>query len=206
MSGILDRRLDDTVFTVFDFETTGMSFNYGDKIVEFAFVKYSYKDGVIEQISSKVNPQRRIPIDASLVHGIYDRDVAEAPLIDSFIQEIAEFIEGTVLVGHNVYFDLRFLEGEMERSCVDVENPYLCTMGFPGFLGEKTQRRLGDICAEKGISLINAHSALDDTLATVKLLESQIKDAMATGLTTFRDLGSLKKSYKFISSWRRCLD
>ena len=79
MSGILGKRLDEVIYTVFDFETTGLSYDYGDKVVELAFVRFSYKDGIIDEFSSLVNPQRSIPSDASDVHGIYDSDV-NAPI------------------------------------------------------------------------------------------------------------------------------
>lgn len=201
MKGIFDKRLDDVIYTVFDFETTGLSYDNGDKIVELAFVKYSFKDGIIDEFSSLVNPEISIPYSASEIHGIYDVDVVNAPTFKAFKDKILSFINGTILVGHNVYFDLRFLNGEMSEFNIEINVPYICTMGFPGFIGGKTRQKLENICNDKGISLINTHSALDDTKATVELLNEHIKDAHSNNLFTFSDLKSKKKSYKFISSW-----
>jgi DNA polymerase III epsilon subunit family exonuclease len=201
MSGILEKRLDEVIYTVFDFETTGMSYANGDKVVELAFVKYSIKDGVIDEFSSLINPEISIPYDASEVHGIYNDDVANAPTFKVFKERILSFIDGTILVAHNVYFDFRFLNGEMSKFGIEINAPHICTMGFPGFIGGKTKQKLENICNENGISLLNAHSALDDTKATVELLQKHIEEAHSNNLFTFRDLKSTKKTYKFISSW-----
>ena len=203
MRGILDKRLDEVVYTVFDFETTGMSYNNGDKIVELAFVKYSFMDGITDEFSSLVNPQISIPFDASEVHGIYDADVKNAPTFDAFKTKTLNFVRGTVLVGHNVYFDLRFLNGEMSEYGTEINAPHICTMSFPGFVGGKTKQKLGNICRAKGITLSHAHSALADTKATAELLEKHIEDAHQNNLFTFKDLKSTKKTYKFISSWSK---
>lgn len=202
MSGILEKRLDEVIYTVFDFETTGLSYDNGDKVVELAFVKYSFKDGIIDEFSSLVNPQIPIPFDASEVHGIYDSDVKNAPTFASFKDKILSFIDGTILVGHNVYFDLRFLKGEMSELAIEINAPHICTMGFPGFVSGKTRQKLDIICKEKGITLSNAHSALDDTKATVELHKRHIEDAHFNDLFTFGDLKSTKRTYKFISSWK----
>ena len=203
MSGILNKRLDEITYTVFDFETTGMSYTQGDKVVEFAFIKYSFADGIIAEFTSKVNPQRYIPTDVSAIHGIYDHHVANAPIFSYFTEDILKFIEGTVLVGHNVYFDMRFLTGELASNNIEIDKPHICTMSFPGFLNQKTRQKLGIACKNRGISLINAHSALGDTRATTELFHNQILDAKELSLDTFSDLKKLKKSYKFISSWNR---
>lgn len=205
MNGILAKRLDEVIYTVFDFETTGLSYDYGHKVVELAFIKYSFKDGIIDEFSSLVNPLIPIPFEASEVHGIYDTDIKNAPVFASFKDKILSLIDGSVLVGHNVYFDLRFLKGEMSELAVNIDGPHICTMGFPGFVSGKTRQTLGEVCKEKGISLSNAHSALDDTKATVDLLKRHIEDAHFNNFYTFNDLKSTKKTYKFISSWQNKL-
>jgi DNA polymerase III epsilon subunit family exonuclease len=199
--GILNLHLDQVVYTVFDFETTGMSYNFGDRIVEAAFVKFSLSDGIIDEFTTLINPGIEIPYDVSMVHGIFDEDVTDAPYFSSFVHNILNFIDNTILVGHNVYFDLAFLKGEMSSFGIEVKSPYLCTMGFPGFYGAKTRQKLGNICTNNGICLMDAHTALADTKATAELLKVHILSAKKKGLHTFMDLKETKKSYKFISSW-----
>jgi DNA polymerase III epsilon subunit-like protein len=104
-------------------------------------------------------------------------------------------------VGHNVYFDLSFLKGEMSQFGIELKSPYMCTMGFPGFYGGKSRQKLGVSCADNKISLTNAHTALADTKATTELLIAHILKAKQKGLHTFMDLKKTKKNYKFISSW-----
>ena len=199
--GILNLHLDKAVYTVFDFETTGMSYNFGDKIVEAAFVRFSLTDGIIDEFTTLIDPRIDIPYSASMVHGIYDKDVKGAPSFGNFVHNILNIIDNTILVGHNVYFDLSFLKGEMSQFGIELKSPYMCTMGFPGFYGGKSKQKLGVSCAENQISLTNAHTALADTKATTELLRAYILIAKQKGLHTFSDLKKTKKSYKFISSW-----
>jgi DNA polymerase III epsilon subunit-like protein len=199
--GILSKRLDEVKYAIFDFETTGMSFGKGDKVVELAFVKYSYTNGIIEEFSTLVNPGRNIPPEASDVHGIYDQDVYGLPFFDNYVHNILKIISDTVLVGHNVYFDLRFLHGEMSAFGFNFNSPHVCTMGFPGFFGGQTGLKLSRICQEYGISSINSHNALADVRATTKLLEKFIDTAFGKGIYTFQDLKCIKNTSKFVSSW-----
>ncbi len=201
MSGILDLKLKEATYTVFDLETTGMSMQNGDRIVEAAFVQYSFSGGVLKEFCTLINPQRSIPWDVSAIHGICDTHVKNAPKFRNFVRNILDLIAGTILVGHNVYFDMRFLTGEMSQLGIEINHPHICTMGYPGFNGGKTQLSLQKACDLNGISLLNAHSALDDTHATVKLLERHIQESSLRGLNSFRDLKKTDKQYKFISSW-----
>ncbi|MFW5872212.1 MAG: PolC-type DNA polymerase III, partial [bacterium] len=201
MSNIISKRLDEVVYTVFDFETTGMSYENGDKVVELAFAKYSLKDGIIEEFSSLINPGIPIPWNVSNIHGIYDKDVVNAPTFVDLTGNILSIIDGTILVGHKVYFDLKFIEGEMSEIGITIKHPHICTMGFSGFFGRKSGQSLLNVCNDLGINLKNAHTALADVKATIALLERHIHESISNGFYTFGDLKKTKKKYKFISSW-----
>ena len=63
---------------VFDLETTGTNTSK-DRIVEIALIKI-FPDGKTEEKCRRINPGIPIPIESSLVHGIYDKDVKDEPL------------------------------------------------------------------------------------------------------------------------------
>ncbi len=100
-------------FTVFDFETTGLSPRH-DRIIEVAAVKV-LPDGMRESYHSLVNPERRIPYGASSVNNITDAMVREAPRFSALVPLFLEFCRGSTLVAHNARFDLGFLQESLHR-------------------------------------------------------------------------------------------
>ena len=106
--------LDGERVLAFDLETTGISTS-SDRIVQIALIGAAL-DGEPIHYERIINPGRPIPYGASNVHGIYDSDVRGKGRFSSIVDEVAELIDGAVIVGHNVRkFDLEMLEGEFLR-------------------------------------------------------------------------------------------
>ncbi len=83
----------------FDLETTGIQINR-DRIVEISIAKAN-PDGSVEVKTRRVNPGIPIPIEASLVHGIYDEDVKDEPSFRMVARSLATFLDGCDLAGFN---------------------------------------------------------------------------------------------------------
>jgi len=99
----------------FDTETTGFSFNKGDKIVEIGAVKI--KDGIItDTYQQYINPERSIPAKVIKVHGITDDKVKNEPLFHEIIDDFMDFIKGCTLVAHNAKFDIEFMGSEINND------------------------------------------------------------------------------------------
>ncbi|SVA20178.1 uncharacterized protein METZ01_LOCUS73032, partial [marine metagenome] len=94
-------------YCVIDLETTGLD-NLTDAIIEIAVIKFDL-DGISETYQSFVNPGREIPPFISDLTGIFDKDVLVAPEFNSIIPKLKEFIGDSILIGHNVGFDVGFL-------------------------------------------------------------------------------------------------
>ena len=155
----------------FDLETTGFNPRQ-DRVVQFALVG-SDSDGSQLSLQSLVNPGRRIPVEASTVHGIFDGDVRDARSFGEHLDSICEMIEGAIIVGHNVIaFDWRFLEMECIRIGREVPSPLALvdTLELARTLGVPRGHKLGVLCERFGISLERSHSADADAGATLLLL------------------------------------
>jgi DNA polymerase-3 subunit epsilon len=166
----------------FDLETTGTDIGR-DRIVELAIVKI-LPDGQVNMMPAQrgkenrllVNPGVPIPIEASLVHGIYDADVAGAPSFAELAPKIFKFIFDCDLGGFNSNrFDIPLLAEEFLRAGIDfsVEGRNLIDVQVIFHLME--QRNLK--AAYKfycGKDLDDAHEALPDTLATVEVFEAML--------------------------------
>tara|TARA_Y100001949_G_scaffold155199_1_gene143273 strand:- start:50 stop:853 length:804 start_codon:yes stop_codon:yes gene_type:complete len=159
---------------VFDLETTGTNISQ-DRIVEMALLKVM-PDGTIEEKCRKINPTIPIPLETSLIHGIYDEDVKDEATFKQVGKSLATWLEGCDLAGFNILkFDVPMLVEEFLRANVDfdVDNRKLVDAQKIFHLMEK--RNLS--AAYKfycGKTLENAHSALADTQATYEVLVSQI--------------------------------
>jgi ATP-dependent DNA helicase DinG len=161
------------MFIVLDLETTGLSAR-DDSIIECAFVKIDRETfQEVDRFSSFVNPGRDIPGLITQITNIFDQDVSSAPKFWDLQDDIQDFIEGFPLIGHNIPFDIRFLESHgIDTS----KNPYIDTFFLANFLCfEEKSLNLGYLCDVFNIKLENAHRAIDDTLATVKVFEKLIK-------------------------------
>ena len=98
----------------FDLETTGTTVGL-DRIVEIGVLKVT-PDGQELQLQTRVNPEIRIPREATAVHGISDKDVEDKPTFDKVAPMVARFLEGCDFAGYNVlHFDLPMLEAEFRR-------------------------------------------------------------------------------------------
>jgi ATP-dependent DNA helicase DinG len=98
---------------VFDTETTGLDFQR-DAILEIGMIRLN-RDGSEEKLSTLFDPQRPIPRAISLLTGIRPEDCAGQPLLQDKISDLFDFVDGGWVVGHNVEFDLRFMNAAGER-------------------------------------------------------------------------------------------
>ncbi|MEN7546638.1 3'-5' exonuclease [Rapidithrix thailandica] len=160
---------------IFDLETTGINI-IRDRIIEISIVKVM-PDGSKEIRTKRVNPTIPIPAESSMIHGIYDEDIKDAPTFKEIAKETARFLEGADLAGFNVLkFDLPVLVEELLRAGVefDVSNRKIVDaqkifhMMEPRTLGAAYQF----YCNKE---LTDAHSAEADTLATFEVLDAQVK-------------------------------
>src|SRR5436190_6010046 len=92
----------------FDLETTGINIT-SDRIVELAIVKVMPNGELITK-ATRINPTIPIPIESSMIHGIYDEDVKDMPTLKSIAHNLVQFLEGCDLAGFNIIrFDVPVL-------------------------------------------------------------------------------------------------
>ncbi|MFI3330281.1 MAG: exonuclease domain-containing protein [Rikenellaceae bacterium] len=159
---------------VFDLETTGIDTSK-DRIVEISMVKVS-PDGSKEVKTRRINPTIPIPLEASEVHGIYDKDVVDCPKFKEIAKSLAAYIEGCDFAGFNCNkFDIPVLAEEFLRAGVDVDMKRCKVVDVQNIFHKMEQRTL--VAAYKFYcqkELVDAHSAEADTLATYEVLLSQV--------------------------------
>lgn len=160
----------DRVYVVIDVETTGGKAE-NDRITEIAAYKVQYGE-IIDEFSSLVNPQRRIPYFIQKLTGISNEMVATAPLFSEIAGQLSDFIGDSIFVAHNVNFDYGFVRAELGRCGYPLQLPKFCTVvqmrrAYPGLASYS----LGKLAQHFDIPLHNHHRAAADARATVELLK-----------------------------------
>ena len=158
-----------------DLETTGINITR-DRIVEISIAKANL-DGTVETRTKKVNPTIPIPVESSLIHGIYDEDVANEPTFKQMARSLAQFLEGCDLAGFNSNrFDIPMLVEEFLRIdtlLFDVKNrKFIDVQRIFHLMEPRTLAAAYRFYCDK--TLENAHSAEVDTLATMEVLCAQV--------------------------------
>lgn len=158
----------------FDLEATGINVG-SDRIVEIAILK-AMPDGTEQILSKRINPQIPIPLVTSLIHGIYDEDIKDAPTFGQAAQEIAAFIGDADLAGYNSNkFDIPMLLEEFLRVGIDFDmsdRKFVDVQNIFHQMEQRTLKAAYKFYCEKDI--INAHSAEADIKATYEVLLAQL--------------------------------
>lgn len=155
-----------------DFETTGLSPSR-DRIVELAMAGLGKSGKPVWTWQSLVNPGRPIPISATTIHGIDDRQVSNAPAFSELACAVAQLLEGKVLLAHNLRFDASFLRTEYRRIGHPMPADFgLDTLEMSRRIGRSgVSHRLEDLCERYGLIKTERHRALSDALAACQLLQ-----------------------------------
>jgi DNA polymerase III subunit epsilon len=173
----------------FDLETTGVSV-VNDRIVEISVAK-AMPDGSVDIKTKRINPTIPIPIESSLVHGIYDADVVDCPTFKNVGKAIASFLEGCDLAGFNSNkFDIPMLVEEFLRADIDFDTKHRRMIDVQRIFHMMEPRNLS--AALKfycGKDLVGAHGAEADTIATLEVLDAQIEHY--AGVTAEDEKGKL---------------
>jgi DNA polymerase-3 subunit epsilon len=182
----LSRPLADLAYTVFDTETTGLEPANGDEIIQFGAVRIL--NGRLlqkENFDQMVDP--RVPLKAAsiAIHGITDSMLLGQPTIDLVLPAFRDFCIDTVLVGHNVAFDMRFLELKEAPLGIRFDQPVLDTLLLSAVAHPNQQSHsLEAIMQRLGINMDQRHNALADATATAKVFLRLLPALAEQGITT----------------------
>jgi DNA polymerase-3 subunit epsilon len=98
-----------------DTETTGLSPESGDRIIEIGCVELVNRRLTGRDLHLYVNPERRSHEDALKVHGLNDDFLADKPLFAHVVDQLVEYVSGAEIIIHNAAFDVGFLDVELRR-------------------------------------------------------------------------------------------
>ena len=184
--------LSEASFCVLDLETTGGS-PRTDFITEVGAVRV--RGGEIQAtLQTLVNPGCAVPPKITMVTGITTSLVLDAPPINAVLPTLLEFIGGSVIVGHNLRFDMSFISAALRRwNGPLLGNQQVDTLALARrlLIDEVPKFSLGELSRYYRFPHQPSHRALDDAWATVDLLHLLIERAAAWGVKGLDDLVAL---------------
>jgi DNA polymerase-3 subunit epsilon len=149
---------------VLDFETTGLSPQYGDRATEIA-IALVQAGVVVDRFQSLMNSGCRIPAEITQLTGITNAMVAAAPPAATVMREAARFVGKLPLVAHNASFDKKFWISELERLSIVPSSSFACTMLLSRRLyPNASNHQLSTLVRLLGLPpAVRAHRAMADT-------------------------------------------
>ena len=189
--------LDEVEFVVLDTETTGLRPG-PNRVIEIAGIRMRGGE-VIDSFQSLVNPNRRLPPFIVQFTGITQEMVAGAPGAEQIFPDFLQFIEGAILVGHNVGFDIGFLSYEAQLLGYAFPIDGLDTIPLARrFLPGLRRFKLDVVAGHLKIPMVNRHRALGDAKVTAAIFLKLLNLARQEGIHT---LGNLRRRLQLPVAW-----
>lgn len=159
--------LKNKTFVVFDIETTGLDYRK-DEIIEIGAVKVVNGE-IKESFATLIKPTQEISQEITGINGITNEMVADAPIFGNVIADFYKFSKDAILVAHNAEFDTTFIKEHGKKYRFKFDNEIVDTLLLSRtYLKQLRHHKLKNLCEYFDVSLINAHRALNDTVATAK--------------------------------------
>jgi DNA polymerase-3 subunit epsilon len=194
----------ESVFVVLDTETTGLNVNDGHRIVSIAATKIKNLKITNEILDELVNPERQISEPSIKIHHITQEKVKNKPLLKELDDQIYNFLENTILVGHNLNFDIKFIIksapyttiAHRVKNIVTIDTIYLAAGIYPHF----NSYELSFLCKTLKIQTEDQtrHSAIGDSVITARLFLHLLVEASKKNVNTIGGILNLCQQGKQI--------
>jgi DNA polymerase III subunit alpha, Gram-positive type len=184
-----NRALYDATYVVFDIETTGLSAIY-DKVIEVSAVRMKHNN-VLDQFEEFIDPGFHLSDFTTELTSITDDMVQGSKSEEEVFKLFREFCGDSIIVGHNVTFDVGFMNVGYKRYGMDeIKNPIIDTLPLARFLYPNYKSyRLNTLAKKFNVSLEHHHRAVYDAETTGHLNYLFIKDAEERyGITKVNEL------------------
>lgn len=153
-------------FAILSIETTGISPQHGDHLVELAIQTVNWNGELLDSYETLVHPGKNV--EGFQIHGISDEMVKNAPCITEVIPDLLARLNGKTIVAHDLDFTLGFITPYIMDRVSTLKG--ICTLKLSHLVApDSGLRRLEQLCTYYDIDFPIRHSAKSDSIATAKL-------------------------------------
>jgi DNA polymerase III subunit epsilon len=184
---------------VLDTETTGLSADGGDRIIEIGCVELFARKLTGNNKHFYLNPERDSHEDALKVHGISNEFLRDKPRFAAVADELVEYLAGAEIIIHNAAFDVAFLNKELELAGKGALTSYVSqvtdTLAMAKDMYPGKRNSLDALCDRLGVdnSGRTLHGALLDAelLADVYINLTRGQDALLIDMSDGGAIGGI---------------
>ncbi|MRH43182.1 3'-5' exonuclease [Aquibacillus halophilus] len=191
-------KLDNTPFTIFDLETTGLIPEVGHEVISIGAIQlHGLQHCRVEKFHEIIRPIRPVPNNISDLTGIEHEDIKNArPFIEVF-QRFLEFSKDSILVAHPAKFDMRFLQTMLKRWRLPSYDPYVIDSQLMArWLLPGVNDQLDQLMKYYSIEQLERHHALNDAIMTAELFEILLEQTIQSNINTYTGLDNVLTPFK----------
>ncbi len=176
-------QIQEEVFICLDCESTGLD-PENDRIIEIAATRFTFEK-IIQQMESLVNPECEISQTSQEIHKISKEMILDKPKIKEILPAFLKMIEGHILVGHGIGFDIALIAAEAKRHqipCKIHEAPFIDTLRLARLYGESPVNSLDKLRQHFNIEAQGVHRAMSDVMINIEVFKYLVKPYKTTDM------------------------
>jgi len=173
--------LNKEIFVCLDCEATGLDIE-NDAIIELAAVKFTIDEN-LNSFDTLIDPAQVIPDLTIKIHGITNAMVEGKPKIKEILPSFLKFIEGHILIGHGIKFDIDMIVKAAKRNqvqCNIERQQTIDTLRLARLYGQTAANSLEVLRSHFNITTDGAHRALNDVMVNIEVFKHLTKDFKTT--------------------------
>lgn len=171
------RQIRKEVFVCLDCESTGLEPSQ-DKIIEIAAARFTF-DRILQDFETLVDPQCPIPETSQEIHKISQEMIAGKPKIMEVLPNFLKMIEGHILVGHGISFDIALIAAEAKRFQIPTQidkQPTIDTLRLARLYGQSPINSLQQLRQHFNIEPEGAHRAMSDVIVNIEVFKQLVRN------------------------------
>lgn len=164
------------IFICIDCESTGLE-PEKDRIIEIAAARFTF-DKILQQFETLIDSQCPIPETSQEIHKITQEMIEGKPKIAEVLPDLLKMINGHILVGHGIGFDIALIAAEAKRNNISTrieKQPYLDTLRMARLYGESPINSLQKLRQHFNIEPEGAHRAMSDVIVNIEVFKQLAK-------------------------------
>ncbi|OGN63577.1 MAG: DNA polymerase III subunit epsilon [Chlamydiae bacterium RIFCSPHIGHO2_12_FULL_49_9] len=174
-------QINQEIFVCLDCESTGLD-PKNDRIVEIAAVRFTFSK-ILQKFESLIDPECEIPQISQDIHKITKEMIQGKPKIKEVLPELLKMIDGHVIVGHGIGFDIALIAAEAKRNQIPAnieKQPFIDTLRLARLYGESPINSLQQLRQHFNIEPEGAHRAMSDVIVNIEVFKYLSKPYQTT--------------------------
>ncbi len=160
------------IFVCVDCESTGLD-PEKDRLIEVAAVRFTF-DQILQKYETLVDPECPIPQVSQDIHKISSEMLQGKPKVAEILPNLLKMIDGHILVGHGIGFDIALLAAEAKRHQIPTkieQQPFIDTLRMARLYGESPVNSLEKLREHFNIEAQGAHRAMSDVIVNIEVFK-----------------------------------